>query len=331
MKKYLLLVAAVLAFTATPTMAKTLKLATVVPDGSSWMKEMKAAAKEIKAATEGRVKIKFFPGGIMGSDKSVLRKIRVGQLHGGAISAGSLSHLYNGMQLYSLPFTFKNVEEVIHVRSTFDPIIKKGLAKKGFELVAMSQGGFAYIMANKPVTKIEDLQSQKVWLPEGDQITQEVYSIAGVQANALPVSDVYTGLQTGLLDTVAINPSGAIALQWHTKVSHITNEPLLMIMGTLVISKKAMKKIKPADQQIIRDKLGAAFAKLDKINIEGDKQAREALKNNGIQFIDTTAAEKISWENLSSKALEALKEKGVYPADEYLKLQKILLEYRNKQ
>lgn len=330
MKKYLVLLASVLVLSSTSVGAKTLKLATVVPAGSSWMKEMKAAAKEIKKETDGRVKLKFFPGGIMGSDKSVLRKIRVGQLHGGAISAGALAHLYNGMQLYSLPFTFKTTDEVTHVRETFDPIIKQGLAKKGFELMAMSQGGFAYIMSNKSVTEIDDLKTQKVWLPEGDQITQEIYDIAGVQANALPISDVYTGLQTGLLDTVAINPAGAIALQWHTKVENITDKPLLMIMGTLVISQKALKNVKAEDKKVIRQQLTAAFAKLDKMNVAGDIQARQALEKNGIVFTKTTTAENLAWENLATKALEKLKAKGIYPASEYLKLQKLLLDYRSK-
>ena len=55
--------------------AKTLKFATLAPAGTTWMKEMKAGAKQIKQRTEGRVKIKFYPGGVMGNDESVLRKI----------------------------------------------------------------------------------------------------------------------------------------------------------------------------------------------------------------------------------------------------------------
>ena len=97
---------------------------------------MKAAAKVVKEKTEGRVKVKYYPGGVMGSDKTVLRKMRSRQLHGGAVSAGALAHIYNGIQLYSLPFTFNNLDEVEHVRKTFDPIIEKGLADNGFEVIS---------------------------------------------------------------------------------------------------------------------------------------------------------------------------------------------------
>ena len=98
-----LIVSSLIAFSSSQAIAATLKIATVVPNGSGWMNEMKAAAKEVKEKTDGRVKIKYYPGGVMGSDKTVLRKMRSGQLHGGAISAGALAHIYNGVNLYSLP------------------------------------------------------------------------------------------------------------------------------------------------------------------------------------------------------------------------------------
>ncbi|MEW7993872.1 MAG: TRAP transporter substrate-binding protein DctP, partial [Candidatus Thiodiazotropha endolucinida] len=90
----------------------TLKIATLAPDGTNWMKEMRAAAKQIKQQTDGRVKIRFYPGGVMGNDSSVLRKIRIGQLHGGAITGGGLSSIYKDAQVYTLPFQFRNLQEV---------------------------------------------------------------------------------------------------------------------------------------------------------------------------------------------------------------------------
>ena len=67
-----------LVFIVGPASAKTLKIATIVPEGTSWMVEMRKAAAEIKKRTDGRVKIKFYPGGVMGNDKTVLRKVRAG-------------------------------------------------------------------------------------------------------------------------------------------------------------------------------------------------------------------------------------------------------------
>lgn len=323
-----LLVSSLIAFSSSQAMAKTLKIATVVPNGSSWMKEMKAAAKEVKQKTDGRVKIKYYPGGVMGSDKTVLRKMRSGQLHGGAISAGALAHIYNGVQLYSLPFTFNNLDEVRHVRKTFDPIISEGLANKGFQLLGLSEGGFAYLMSNKALTQASDVQGQKVWVPEGDLIGNEIFTVAGIKPIASPISNVYTGLQTGLLDTVTINPAGAIALQWHTKIQHLADEPLLLIMGMLVVDNKAFKKIKTEDQIIVKQAVAAAFKRLDTINEEGDIGARAALQKNGIQFDKPSGTE---WREIAKQALANLKKVNAYPAETYEQMQKVLTDYRQGQ
>ena len=96
--------------------ATTLKIATLAPDGTNWMKEMRKAAATIKKETEGRVSVKYFPGGVQGSDSTVLRKMRINQLQGGMMSIGALADVSNVTQLYSLPFTFRNLDEVSAVR-----------------------------------------------------------------------------------------------------------------------------------------------------------------------------------------------------------------------
>ena len=323
-----LIISGLIALASSPAMAVTLKIATVVPNGSSWMKEMKAAAKEVKQKTDGRVKIKYYPGGVMGSDKTVLRKMRSGQLHGGAISAGALAHIYNGVQLYSLPFTFNNLDEVRHVRKTFDPVITKGLSDKGFQLLGLSEGGFAYLMSNKAINNAVDIQGQKVWIPEGDLIGNEIFTVAGIKPIASPISNVYTGLQTGLLDTVTINPAGAIALQWHTKIKHLADEPLLLIMGMLVVDQKAFKKITADDQIIVKQTVADAFKRLDTLNERGDIGARTALQKNGVIF-DTPSGNELR--EIAKKALINLKKINAYPADTYQRMQHDLKEYRNGQ
>lgn len=316
---------------ASNVQAVTLKMATLVPDGTAWMGEFKAAAAEVKEKTEGRVKLKFFPGGVMGSDKSVLRKMRVGQLHGGAMSAGALANFYNGTQIYGLPFLFNNHEEVRHVRKFLDADVEAGLAKKGMVLLGISEGGFAYLMADKPLSKSEDLNSQKVWIPEGDIISQSIFEKAGVTPVSLPVSDVYTGLQTGLINTVGVNPTGAIALQWHTKIKHVTDEPLLFLMGTMVVSKKAFKKVNTADQKIVKGAVSAAFARLDAINRKDDKGAREALKASGIGFVKMSDADRLKWKGIAKASLQDLAEKDVYPVDLLKQVQDSLSAYRAAQ
>ncbi len=145
-----------------PGHALTLKIATIAPAGTNWMKEMKKGAKAIKKKTSNRVKIKFYPGGVMGNDQGVHRKIRINQLQGGAFSSSGMSSIDPSIQVLSLPMVFKSFEEVDLVRQVMDEKIKQHVAKKGFIILGISEGGFARIMSNKTINNIQDIRDSKV-------------------------------------------------------------------------------------------------------------------------------------------------------------------------
>jgi len=311
--------------------ARTFKIATVAPDGTAWMKKIREGAQLIKEKTQGRVKFKFYTGGIMGSDKSVLKKIRIGQLHGGAVTGGSLAEIYSDAQIYSLPFMFQTFEEVDYVRKTMDPMIRQGLQAKGMKVLGISEGGFAYFMSRTPVRKVEDLSSLKNWLPEGDPITQTIYETVGVSPVPLPLSDVYTGLQTGLIDTVGGPQTGAIAFQWHTKVKYITDIPLVYLVGMLALDEKAFNKISPDDQKIVETTMAKVLKELDVINRNDNIMAREALKQQGIEFINLTAEEEKRWRKLADDTMVSLAKKGFYTEGMYNVLTSLLKEFRQKK
>ena len=311
--------------------ATTLKIATLAPDGTSWMKMMRQAAKEIKKETEGRVKIKYFPGGVQGSDKSVLRKMRIRQLQGGAVSTGALNHISRAAQLYSMPFTFRNLDEIRAVREEFDQYIVDDLRSKGYEVLGLTEGGFAYLMGNKALTQVDDFKSQKVWSPEGDIITQTTFSTAGIEPVSLPISDVYTSLQTGLINTVGSNLTATIALQWHTKLSHTTDFPLLFLMGTLIVDQKSFGKLSDTDQATVRRVMKDTYRAMDEQNAKDEQGARAALEKNGMTFVQLSDEEKANWQALAANTLKDLADKGAYPVELYKKLQARLTELRAGQ
>jgi TRAP-type transport system periplasmic protein len=263
----------------------TLKIATVAPDGTTWMQELRKSGEEIGRRTEGRVNIRYFPGGVMGNDNSVLRKIRIGQLQGGVIVSGGLTEIYPDIDLYNIPFIFRSYDEADYVRERMDPILIKGLAKRGFVSFGFSEGGFAYLMSKRPIHSIDDLKECKVWVPEGDRISRIVFEAINVTPIPLPLTDVLTGLQTGLIDTVAGSAIGAIALQWQTQVKYLVDEPLVYLYATLIIDSKAFDRISPADQAVVREVMEATFHKLNLLTRKDDADARRALKTQGIVFV----------------------------------------------
>ena len=324
--RYLLLVLTVVVSSAVG--AQTFKVATLAPDGTAWMQAFRAAADEIKHKTEGRATFRFYPGGVMGSDQSVLRKMRVGQLQGGALAGGGLSEISPDVQLYSMPFLFRSYAEVDHVRPRIDAAIIDGLHESGYVAFGIGEGGFAYLMSDPAVRTTNDLRQRKVWAPEGDEITREAFASIGVAPIPLPLTDVLTGLQTGLIDTVATSPTAGIALQWHTRVKYVTDLPLAYIYGIFVLDRKAFERLAPADQATVRDVMRATFEKLNAQARIDDQSARNALQSQGITFVKPSVSNTEEWERTVAPAVAELKRNAGFSPKVVSLLEQLIAEFR---
>jgi TRAP-type C4-dicarboxylate transport system substrate-binding protein len=310
--------------------ARTLKIATLAPAGTTWMKSMQAGATSIKEKTAGRVKLKFYPGGVMGNDQSVHRKIKIGQLHGGAFTSGGLSQISSSVQALGLPMIFDNYEEVDFVREKIEPQIRADMERGGFVILGISDGGFARILSKAAMRDLPTLRASKVWIPDGDELSNLTFEALGISPISLPISDVFTGLQTGLIETVAVNPIGAIAFQWHSNTTHMTDIPITYLIGLLAVQLKAFEKISPADQKIVRAEMAIIFKELDKLNRDDDQQAQSALVQQGIQFVTPKPGELEEWKALSNSAIDKMVETGVISADIVGQVRTHLTDFRNK-
>jgi TRAP-type C4-dicarboxylate transport system substrate-binding protein len=310
--------------------AAVLKIATVAPEGSGWMTEMRSGAKEIQERTNGRVQIKYYGGGVMGNDTKVLGKIRIGSLHGGAFTPSALQKIYPEISLYGLPLTFDSEAEAAYVRERLDKTIKDGLDDRGFVSFGFAATGFAIIMSNEPVTGLDDLQGKRIWVPEGDTISYQSMEALSLSPVTFPLTDVLTGLQTGLIDIVAISPIGALVLQWHTKVKFVTDMPLVYTMGVMAVDKKAFNKIDADDQAVVREVMTGIYATFDKKNLVDNKEALKALLNSGIQSVEPDNNEKAHIRELLSQSNRNMAQEGEYSLELYDDMMRYVQEYRNE-
>jgi TRAP-type C4-dicarboxylate transport system substrate-binding protein len=330
MKKTFL--SAILMMAATQTYALTLKVATISPDGSAWMTKMRAGAAEIEAKTQKRVVFKFYTGGTMGNDRAVLNKIKIGQLQGGAVTAGSLSDFYKDIQLYAMPLLFKNFAQVDYVRQKFDPILSKGLEQGGMVNFGFAEGGFAYAMSKTtPIATVPELRKHRVWIPENDIQSSETLKAFQVTPIPLSLSDVLPSLQTGIIDTVASSPIGTLALQWHTQVKYLTDLPLSYIMGVLAIDQKAFNKIEAADQAIVRQVMQQVFKEINTQNRKDNVAAYNSLLKQGIKPITPSAKDLVEWEKAGDEASVRIEKAGVVNAATWKSLQEYLKTFKVSQ
>lgn len=316
---------------AAPALSATvqLKIATIAPENSSWMKGMRAGGDEIKTRTEGRVQLKFYGGGVMGSDRKILRKMRIGQLHGAAFTPSGLTERYPDLNLYGLPLVFESVEEVAYVRERMDEKLMTGLEEAGLVGFGLTTGGFAQIMSNDPVLGYDDLKGRKVWVPEGDTATYAAMKALDLSPVVLPITDVLTGLQTGLIEIIGTPPVGAVALQWYTKVKYVTDAPLIYTYAVLVVEKKAFDRIDEADQPIVREVMGRIYGEFDQQNLVDNEGALAAMVANGIEVVEPADGVVETWRGRVGELNIQLVADGALSADLWAELQTLLTEYRS--
>jgi TRAP-type C4-dicarboxylate transport system substrate-binding protein len=317
-----------LALGGSAAFAAEIKIATVAPDGSRWMQQMRAGAAEVQSRTAGRVSLKFYPGGVMGSDAQVLRKIRVGQLQGGAFTAGGLAERYGALNLYGIPLLFRSLDEIDAVRAELDSDLEAGLARAGFTTFGFIEGGFANLLSNEPIRSVEDMRRKKVWVPEGDAISFMVMEALGLSPAVLPVTDVLTGLQTGLIDIAFASPVAALVLQWHTKVRYVTALPISYSMGIFAIESSVFEGLSAADQQVVREVMGRYIEELDREARDDNRKASEVLANSGLATVPVNAADVEGWRRTIEGLYPRLREHPDIDAAMFARLLDLLAEHR---
>lgn len=277
------------------------KIATLAPEGSVWMNELKLLNSELAAETNNAVQFKLYPGGIMGDDEVVLRKIRVGQLDGAAFTTNGMSKIEPSYRLLSLPALFSDEKEIDCILPKIKTRLETMVINRGFETMGLVGLGFAYMYTKNEVTDLDGLKRTKPWLWENDAIMKSLYNAAGVVPIAVGIGDVMTGLETGMLDTVFNTPTGLLAMQWFTKVNYMMELPMIYSFGAFVIDSKRWNTM-PADlQKIVRKSVDQHLKTItDEIRAE-DTNAKEVMKSRNLKLSVPSETFKTSFNELSLK------------------------------
>ena len=309
--------------------AVELKIATLSPHGSTWMNSLISAAKSIEEQTEGRVRFKFYGGGVMGDDSVVLRKIRVRQLHGAIVQTGSLSASTPIVSLYNLPMHFRDFDEVASVRKVLDHEIVEGLNAKGYAVLGIPALGFAYAMSTEKARSIADARKLKVWSPKGDRTANRVFKAFGVTPVPLSPVDVLTGLQTGLINTVAAPPVSVVALQWHTQVKYILDLPFMYIYSFFVLDLRQFERLSPEDQIVVKDVFAAAVQESELQNIADHKATMNVLLDRGVELVKPNDAELAEWQAAADAEASRWMNDDIIPERTYSQMKDVLQEVRS--
>jgi TRAP-type C4-dicarboxylate transport system substrate-binding protein len=317
---------ALLCLFAAPAAADTtLKLATLAPEGSSWMRLSHEWQKAVEERTAGRVKIKFFAGGVQGDERDCLRKIRLGQIGGASITGIGLSAVAPEVRVLDIARTY---EELDALRAKLGPTLRKKFDEHGFVLLGWGDVGPVQLFSNRPVRTMEDLLALKIWQWADDPMSVKLFAAAGLRGVPMGVPDVLPGLSTGQIDAFFASPLSALALQWSSHAKYVTSMIVTQASGATLISKKAFEAIAPADQAILLDEAHKLEAKvLGQIRAD-NATALTALEKRGLQVVATPPALE---KELRKKGEEVAESEGKKYSPEFQNEVRGLVEAYRKQ
>jgi TRAP-type C4-dicarboxylate transport system substrate-binding protein len=284
----------------------TIKLATLAPEGSSWIKSINALNSEVKKKTENKVQFRIYPGGVLGDETDMLRKMKIGQIQAAALTSGGLAPLFREIDVLQIPFLFQKYEEVDAVLTKMDSFFRKGLEDNGYILLGWSEAGFAYLMSTVPIASLADFKKAKVWTWEESPMSKAIFDEAKVSAIPLSVPDVLVGLQTGLVNVVYAPPTGAISLQWFTKVKYLTDVPLFYLAGAIVVRKETFQQISPSDQSSIIEISQRHLNQLKTVTRNENREAIQVMIKHGTKIITPSKDQIDEFKRLSNQAISRL-------------------------
>jgi TRAP-type C4-dicarboxylate transport system substrate-binding protein len=282
----------------------TMKIATLAPEGSAWMQTFNDLNAALKKKTNNGVRFKIYPGGVLGDETDMLRKMHVGQIQGAALTSATLSGIFSEMDVFQIPFLFESYNEVDYVLEKLDIFFKNNFADKGYILLGWSEGGFIHLMSTKPISSIDDLRKAKVWIWEDAPMAKAIFDVAKIAAIPLSLPDVLVGLQTGLVDVVYAPPSGAISLQWFTRTKYMVDLPLIYLIGGVVIKKNAYNQLSPAEQQTLSELCQNYMAELKGVIRKENQEAIQVMTKHGVKLIKPSENQIGEFKSIAAKAME---------------------------
>jgi TRAP-type C4-dicarboxylate transport system substrate-binding protein len=304
------LVPALVAQAPPPAAAMAIKLASVVPQGSVWDKNLKQMGDEWKDATGGRVAVTVYSGGSQGDEQTVVRKMRLDAIQAAAFTAVGLGQIDWSFNVFDIPFFFDSYDELNYVTDKLTPVLQKRIEPKGFVLLNWGHGGWTQVFTKKPVQTVDDLRHVKLWTSAGNDKQVQWFKANGFQPRPMAMTDILTGLTTGMLEGLPTTPLAAMLFQWDKQTPYMLELGLAPVVGAGVITTKAWNAIPAADKPKL---LAAANGVEQRLRLEVPKLDASAVENMTKRGLTVTKATGPEWRTQLDGLAKTMRGESVPP------------------
>ena len=285
---------------------KTLSIATLAPPGSTWMRAFDAWNRELRRRSNGTLQFRFYPGGVQGDESEVIRKIRNGRLDGAAVTAVGLAQIHRPALVFQLPGILHTYAQLDAARNALATEMDTGFEAGGFKLLGWADVGQSRLFSTVPIAAPSEIARHKPWVWRDDLILPEFFRV--VRANAVPLQlpEVLGALQTNRIDCLFSTPVAAVALQWSSRISHMTDLPLSIVLGGTVMGKRQWDSLTDEQRTILRE-TGVQFHALARRNLRRDEtQALAALTQRNIHLVPVNAQQRAEWLRVAGQVRQRL-------------------------
>ncbi|MBN2799069.1 MAG: TRAP transporter substrate-binding protein DctP [Deltaproteobacteria bacterium] len=291
----------------------TIKLATLAPEGSTWHKGLRQMADEWSEITHGEVEVKIYAGGVVGNETVMLRKMRIGQLHGGAVTNSAFLEIEPSAQVIQTPMLIRDNDELDYVMTTMGPEFERRIEANGFKVLNWGDAGWVHMFTKTPLTQSSHVGDHKMFAWEGDPAAVEMYRKGGFRPVVIAVTDMMPSLQSGMIDAFPATPLTALAFQWFALAPNMMDLPWAPLMGATILTDDAWAMI-PAQYH---DALLASARRTGE-GIKGqvrsqDTKAVEVMKKYGLTVNHVDDAERALWISGAEATYPIVREKMVPP------------------
>jgi TRAP-type C4-dicarboxylate transport system substrate-binding protein len=304
------------------------RLGTLAPRGSSYTKHLLAMGEQWRQAPGGGVLLTIYPDGTMGSEADMVRRMRLGQLQAGMLTAAGLAEIEPAVSgLQSLPMMFRTLEEVDYIGEKLQPMLEKRLEEKGFVVLFWGDTGWVRFFSKQPVIRPDDLKKTKLFVRAGSAAELDSYRSVGFNPVPLETVDILPSLQTGLINAVPLPPSIALAGQVDGAAPHMLDLDWAPLVGAAVMTKKTWDAIPLEGREALR-KAATEIGKLIKADgRRGSAESVEAMRKRGLKVHPVTSEVEAEWRQVVEAAYPKIR--GVIvPEDMFDEVVRQLKVYR---
>ena len=216
MMRSVLLVLGLIAFlsSALPAHAETLKLATMAPKGSPWHEILLDMAAEWEAAAGGALKMRIYPGGVLGDEPDLMRKMAIGQIDAAMVTSTGLTQLVPDTWVFALPMMIRTYEELDYLRDRIGPDLKARFREQGFVVLNWGEAGWVRFFSNRRVETPDDLRRLKLFVWAGDPVLEDAWRKKAFDIMPLPATELFSALQSGMVDAYSTTAVASLSFQW---------------------------------------------------------------------------------------------------------------------